>query len=99
VRELEVRRVLSQGEPLHGTLVVAFLAPGTGRVAFVASGKVGGAARRNRAKRILRAAWREVESRLPEGHDVAWVARSAVRSANTDDLVREMTRILEGARP
>jgi ribonuclease P protein component len=99
VRAFEVRRVLSEGKPLHGTLVVAFLAPGTGRVAFVASGKVGGAARRNRAKRVMRAAWREVESRLPEGHDVAWVARSAVRSASADDLVREMKKILADFRP
>jgi hypothetical protein len=47
----------------------------------------------------MRAAWREVESRLPEGHDVAWVARSAVRSASADDLVREMKKILADFRP
>jgi len=98
VRGLEVRRLLSRGESLHGMLVVAFLAPGTGRAVFVAGGKVGGAVRRNRAKRVMRAAWRQVELRLLEGYDVAWVARATARSARTNDLVKEMTQLLEDAR-
>lgn len=83
---------------MHGERVVAFVAPGTGQVAYVAGRKVGGAVARNRAKRVLRAAWREVPPLSGGGHDVVWVARAAVRGAKTQDLVTEMTELLREAR-
>jgi ribonuclease P protein component len=78
--------------------MVAFVAPGTGRVAFVAGRRIGGAVVRNRARRILRAAWREVAPRVREGYDVALVARGAIRGAKTHDLVAEMSDLLSRAR-
>ena len=72
--------------------MVVFLAPGTGQVAFVAGRKVGGAVERNRARRILRAAWSEVAPQIEHGHDAVLVARAAIRGARTQDLVAEMTR-------
>ena len=78
--------------------MVAFLAPGTGRAAFVAGRKVGSAVKRNRAKRVLRAAWLGIEPALRAGYDVTWVARAAIRGAKTQDLVAEMTQLLQDAR-
>jgi ribonuclease P protein component len=78
--------------------VVAFVAPGPGVVAFVAGRRVGGAVERNRARRILRAAWRELAPRVREGYDIALVARGAIRGAKTQDLVAEMTELLTRAR-
>jgi ribonuclease P protein component len=68
----------------------------------VATRRVGGAVERNRARRILRAAWREVASRLNGGYDIVLVARQGIRGAKTQDLVTEMTELLlrvEAARP
>jgi ribonuclease P protein component len=78
--------------------MVAFLAPGSGAVAFVAGRRVGGAVHRNRARRILREAWRQVEPGVLEGCDIAWVARQGILGAKTQDLVGEMTELLRGAR-
>ncbi len=78
--------------------MVAFVAPGRGEAAFVAGRKVGGAVARNRAKRIMRAAWRELAPRVPGGYDVVWVARSSIRGAKTQDLVPEMERLVRHAR-
>ena len=78
--------------------MVAFVAPGRGQVAFVVGRRVGGAVVRNRARRIMRAAWREVSSRMPDGYDVAWVARATIRGAKTQDLVAEMDGCLTRAR-
>lgn len=75
-----------------------FLAPGTGRAAFVAGRKVGGAVQRNRARRILRAAWSEVVPGIADGYDAVLVARPAIRRAKTQDLVAEMTELLPEAR-
>jgi ribonuclease P protein component len=78
--------------------VVVFVAPGSGSVAFVAGRRVGGAVLRNRARRILRAAWRELAPRVREGYDIALVAREAIRGAKTQDVVAELNGLLMRAR-
>jgi ribonuclease P protein component len=76
--------------------VILYVAPeaGPARAAFVASRKVGGAVARNRARRILRAAWRSVAPSVPEGVDVVLVARTAIQGARTQDLEAEMETLL-----
>ena len=88
------------GRRTHGRRVVLFVAPGSAGLAVVAARRVGGAVERNRARRILRAAWREVAPQvLRAGNDVVLVAREAIRGAKTQDLVAEMTELLLAARP
>ena len=96
MRSLDVRRVLEDGRPLHGNRVVVFLAPGAGVAGFIAGRKVGNAVERNRARRILRAAWLEVARGIGNGYDAVLVARTAIRGAKTQDLVAEMTELLRG---
>jgi ribonuclease P protein component len=74
--------------------VVLFLAPGCGDWAVVATRRVGGAVGRNRAKRILREAWRQVSPQVTADFDAVLVAREAIRGATTQDLVSEMTELL-----
>jgi len=74
--------------------VVLFLAPGSGDWAVVATRRVGGAVERNRAKRILREAWRQVSPQVRADRDTVLVAREAIRGATTQDLVSEMTELL-----
>lgn len=78
------------GTPSHGKRMVMFTAPGCGEFSAVASRKVGGAVERNRAKRILRAAWRETASEATNSIDVVLVAREGIRGVKTQDLVAEM---------
>lgn len=72
--------------------MVLFLAPGTGSYAVVAARRVGGAVARNRARRVLRAAWRQVAPQ--DGTDAVLVARQVIRGAKTQELVAEMTELL-----
>jgi len=94
VRTPAIQRVFRDAEPLHGKRVVLFVAPGSGEFALVAGKKIGGAVQRNRARRVLRAAIREVAPRGVAGHDVVLVAREAIRDARTQDLIAEMTELL-----
>ena len=69
---------------------------------MVATRRVGGAVERNRARRILWAAWSQVAPGGGDGYDIVLVARQGIRGAKTQDLVTEMTELLrraEVARP
>lgn len=75
------------------------MAPGAGksRAAFIAGRKVGSAVARNRARRVLRQAWRELSGDVPEGYDVVVVARPEIRGAKAQDLLDEMGDLLARA--
>lgn len=89
--------MLREGRPLHGKLVVSFVAPGPRDSAFIAARRIGGAVQRNRARRILRAAWQQASPQVDEGLEVVLVAREAIRGAKTQDLVTEMSELFSRA--
>ena len=93
MRSREVRRVFDEGRSLHGDRVVLFLAPGSGGIAVVAGRRVGGAVERNRARRILREAWRRAATAGGD-EDAVLVARAGIRGSKMQDLVTEMTELL-----
>jgi ribonuclease P protein component len=95
VRSREISGILDGGRAIRGRRVVVFLAPGSGRVAAIASKRIGGAVQRNRARRILRAAWADVRSRAGD-NDVVLVARTGIDGASSRELVDEMTALLRG---
>lgn len=92
-----VRRILSTGRAFHGDRVIVFVVPGSGTVAFVAGRRVGGAVDRNRARRIMRAAWREVAPEVGDEFDVALVARAGILATRTHELVTEVAELLARA--
>jgi ribonuclease P protein component len=53
---------------------------------------------RNRARRIMRAAWRELAPTVPDDYDVALVARGTIQGARSRDLVTEVDELLSRAR-
>jgi ribonuclease P protein component len=102
VRAADIRRVRETGRDLRGERVILCVAPGSGRCAVIATRRVGSAVERNRARRILRAAWRALEPEVEGAGDVVLVARPAIRGAKTQDLVAEMSGLLKregGVRP
>ncbi|MEP6476958.1 MAG: ribonuclease P protein component [Actinomycetota bacterium] len=96
VRSRQVRTVLDGGKPLHGRRMVMFVAPGSGDTAVVAARRIGGAVQRNRARRILRAAWQQAAPQTDDT-DVVLVAREAIVAATMQDLVAEMIELLQHA--
>ena len=93
MRSRDVRRVLDTGRRVHGELVVLVLAPGAGATAVVAGKRIGGAVERNRARRIVRAALREVAP-AREGQDLVAIAKPSIRGRSANDLVSELRGLL-----
>lgn len=87
------------GRPLRSRRVTLYLAPTEAepRTAVVAGRAVGGAVRRNRAKRMIREAWRALSPRLARPVDVVLVARSPIEGATTTELIEEVEDVLSRA--
>lgn len=97
----EYRQVYDAAKTQHGRGLVVFvlLAPGLDRRAgFVAGRKTGGATRRNRARRLLREAYRELKARIPDsGVRLVFVARAPCAGQTRSEVLREMETLLTRA--
>ena len=79
--------------------MVVYVAPGSGpaRAAFVAGRRVGTAVARNRARRLLRQAWRSVAPHTRDGNDLVMVARMPLEGAKAHDVIAEIESLLSRA--
>jgi ribonuclease P protein component len=83
------------GRRLHGARMILYVAPGTRRAspAFVAGRRVGGAVKRNRARRVLREAWRRLGLGVSQSH-IVFVAKGGVLGVTSRELEAEMRDLL-----
>jgi ribonuclease P protein component len=93
VHSREIREILDTCRPHRAGRVVVFLRPGQGRLAVIAGKRIGGAVQRNRARRVLRAAWTQVAPLVPE-RDAVLVARDTIAGAGTPEMVDEMSELM-----
>lgn len=85
---------------MRGDLVILYVAPSEGpaRAGFVTGRRIGGAVQRNRARRLLREAWRALLPRIGAAHDVVVVARPPIEGALADAVKHELETLLRRAR-
>jgi|SRR5439155_501813 len=92
-----IRDALHAGRRHAGSRVILYVRPRPEGLAaaFVAGRGVGGAVQRNRARRVLREAWRSLAPRIDRGADVVFVARRGILQARSSDLEQELHALLE----
>jgi ribonuclease P protein component len=67
------------------------------RAAFVSGRRVGNAVARNRARRLMREAWRALVPEIRGGFDIVFVARTDVEAAGMRDMLADMRGALDRA--
>ena len=67
---------------------------GVNRVGFAAAKEVGKAFARNRARRVMREAYRQLEPGLGTGYDIVFVARSATAAVKMQEVLAVMRQQL-----
>lgn len=82
-------RIYKKGSRVSGTGVLGYFVLTKrpfNRFGITAGKKIGGAVERNRAKRIIRAAYRKNELLLPIGYDIIIVARGDIAGMKSTEL-------------
>jgi len=96
-RRADFERVRSEGQA-HGTPLFVIVAArrdgGPPRVGVAAGKRVGGAAQRNRAKRLLREGIRPLYASIAPGWDLLLMARGAVLEASSAQVTAKLDQVL-----
>ena len=99
-RRSDFQTIYQQGRSIHGRFQVLFYLTGDQierKIAFVASRRVGPAVRRNRAKRLLREAYRRLQAAVIRDARLIFVARPECADASSDEVRSETKRMLADA--
>ena len=90
------RKLYSTGGFANGYLVL-YARPnrlGVNRVGITTGKKVGNAVKRSRARRVIRAAYRELIPEVKAGYDLVFVARTATAFCKSGEVTAALRRVL-----
>ena len=99
-RRSDFQVIYQKGRAIHGRYQVLFYLMGERierQVGFVASRRVGQATRRNRAKRVLREAYRHLRPELVPDVRLIFVARPECAEVASSEVLSEARRLLGAA--
>ena len=96
----DFRRLYSRGRSYPSALLVTYVMKnrcGNVRIGITTGKKVGKAVLRNRSRRVIREAFRELSSEVKSGYDLVFVARRRTPFLKSYDILRTMKKELKDA--
>ncbi|MCH4238669.1 MAG: ribonuclease P protein component [Oscillospiraceae bacterium] len=96
----DFRRIYSRGKNMVSPVIVCYVLHnrcGTVRVGITTSKRIGNAVKRNRSRRVIRAAFRELLPRIKPGNDFIFVARAKTPYVKSTSVQRAMEQQLHKA--
>lgn len=94
----DFKRLYYRGKSLVHPMLVTYAQKnrsGVTRIGITAAKKLGSAVCRNRCKRVIREAYRQLEPSVPQGWDFVFVARMKTISAKSTQLYPVMKKQIE----
>ena len=99
-RNNDFRRAYAKGKSFVGPLVISYVRKnrlGVTRVGITTSKKVGGAVQRNRARRVIREAYRLLSASVKPGYDLVFVSRGKTPYVKSTEVQRQLMGQLTSA--
>lgn len=94
----EFRRLYWRGKTAVSPVLVAYVCKNRleyCRIGITTGKKIGCAVKRNRARRVIRAAWQQLLPDITGGYDIVFVARGKTPYAKSTEVERSMRTLLE----
>jgi ribonuclease P protein component len=95
----DFQRAYTTGTKRVGPNCVLYVCPNESsvtRLGVTATRKIGNAVRRNRAKRLIREAFRRERANLPTGLDIVVVARMRLPNRRNSEVQAELRQLIPG---
>lgn len=92
-RKSDFSAIYKKGKSAGSRCVVVFCRKNQlsyNRIAFLASKKVGNSVTRNRARRLMKESYRQMNSKLAEGFDIIFIARNTIIDLKCADVKKSM---------
>jgi ribonuclease P protein component len=96
----DFRRIYARGKSFVAPVLVTYVLKNRTnnvRVGITTSKKIGNAVKRNRSRRVIRAAYREIAPFVKNGYDLIFVARARTPFIKSTDLVKIVSSQLKQA--
>ena len=96
----DFRRIYGRGSSFVNPAFVTYVLKNRNnsiRMGITVSKKIGGAVERNRAKRVITAAFRECAPQIAKGYDFVFVTRTRISKSKSQDIAADMLENLKAA--
>ena len=96
-RNNDFRRVYARGKSYVDSVLVTYVTKGRPdelKIGITAAKKVGGAVQRNRARRLIKAAYTLLEPNLKKGYKIVFVARALTPKCKMQQVYKAMEKHL-----
>ena len=96
----DFRRTYGKGKSFQAPALVSYVLKnraGICRIGITTSKKIGNAVERNRSRRVIRAAYREIEEKINGNYDIVFVARSRTKYQKSTQIAQIMLSQLKEA--
>ncbi len=96
----EFHRAYRRGRCVAGPILICYCFKGKGRrtrIGVTAAKKIGSAVERNRARRVIKEAYRSIYPQVSEGWDLVFVAREGTGRKKSTEIAAVMQALLKKA--